>query len=267
METNVIIMWAILIAGLVYETTMWIYNKFKKGEEFSAEKYALTYGYVALLAIIAYATTGIVDVSAIMVTLGNNVPEVGTVLTALMTAIMYLYQQGGKLVQTKFPKTPVETENQGDASVKPNVTTPSSVTNTPIGKAKCLGIYMGSAGGNEPVNKVTKDVNQVGTMFFDLLGIVTGAIAIRLSIDGQVRTKWTSADADQSLIGVVGMNITDEWVKMATRIPKAFYLPSSMQNPGTHEIKVELGYMDSTGFVVTSTDKYTLELTGVKLTE
>jgi hypothetical protein len=261
-------MWAILIGGLFYETTMWVYNKWVKGEDFNLEKYARTYGYIALLAVTAYITTGLIDVGTIMAALGNDVPEIGTILTALSTLMMYVFQQGGKIVQARtVPKTPIETENEGDAAVKPNVTTPSSAANTPVGKAKCLGIYMDSAGGATPVEKVTKDVNQVGTMFFDLLGIVSGSIAMRLSIDGQIRTKWTTADADQSLIGIVVQNITEDWVKMATRIPRSFYIPTSMQNPGVHEIKVELGYMNATGFVVDSVSKYTLELTGVKLTE
>lgn len=248
-----------MIGGvIIFSVGMYFYRKFTAGESFDLKKFVPTIVYAIIIAVTAFITTGLIPNSGdILASLEAGIPDTATFLTLGTTLVA--------LILNKYKGTTTQVTNV--TVPQSGVVTPSSAAGTPVGKAKVLGIYVGSAGSGIPSQSVKADVNQIGTMFFDLLGIVTGSIAMRLSIDGQVRTKWTTADADQSLIGVVVTNLTYEQVNGATRLPKAFYIPTSMQTPGTHEIKVELGYMDSTGFIINSTDKFTLELTGVKLTE
>lgn len=109
MDVQNIVLWAILIGGLIYETTMFLYNKWKKGEPFSLEKYAMTYGYVGLLATIAYFTTGAIpEVSAIIANLGESLPDPTIVFTAISTLAIAIYQQGSRYFTGKT--TPATTD-------------------------------------------------------------------------------------------------------------------------------------------------------------
>lgn len=104
------ILWAILVGGLAYQTLMWIYNKMQKGEAFSAQKFALTFGYVSLLAISAYVVTGAIpEVAEIILALGEDVPDPATVFTALAGLLIAIYQQGGKIV-AQIKGTPQATQ-------------------------------------------------------------------------------------------------------------------------------------------------------------
>ena len=110
MDVQNILLWGILVGGLIYETTMWVYNKMTKGESFSAEKFALTYGYVALLAIVAYLGTGTIPaVADIISKLGEAVPDPTTVFTAASALVIFLYQQGKKALSPAIPTPPTET--------------------------------------------------------------------------------------------------------------------------------------------------------------
>ena len=120
MDVQNILLWGILVGGLIYETTMWVYNKMTKGESFSAEKFALTYGYVALLAIVAYLGTGTIPaVADIISKLGEAVPDPTTVFTAASALVIFLYQQGKKILSPAIPTPPTET---------PPVVTPTGTT-------------------------------------------------------------------------------------------------------------------------------------------
>jgi hypothetical protein len=94
MDIQTILPIIILAGGLIYETSMWIYRKIQNNETFDLGKYALTYGYVALLATSVYIITGIVPgVSDIMSQLGNSIPDVTTVLTVASALIIGVFQQ------------------------------------------------------------------------------------------------------------------------------------------------------------------------------
>jgi hypothetical protein len=110
MDTQLIITFGILIAGLIYESTMFVYRKLSVGEQFSWDKFALTYGYVALLATSAYLVTGnIPQVDDIIVQIGNAIPEWPSVFTLATTVALGVIQ--------KFLKTKGLTSTGGSPAV------------------------------------------------------------------------------------------------------------------------------------------------------
>lgn len=84
----------ILIGGIIYVTAMYLYRRISAGEQFSAEKYALTFGYVALLALAAYVTTGFIpDFGQILITVEQGIPEGAALLTLLTSFVLGLLQK------------------------------------------------------------------------------------------------------------------------------------------------------------------------------
>jgi hypothetical protein len=98
-DTQTIITMAVLFAGIVYVTAMYIYRKATAGETFNIESYAQTFGYVAIVAIVAYITTGVLpDFNALLTQILASFPDSGTVLAGVSTIIIYLFDQGKKSV-------------------------------------------------------------------------------------------------------------------------------------------------------------------------
>lgn len=84
---------AVLAGGIIYVSAMFFYRKIKSGETFNAEKYALTFGYIALVAVATYITTNVIpDFDAILTQVSSGLPDNGTIL-ALLTAVgAWLYK-------------------------------------------------------------------------------------------------------------------------------------------------------------------------------
>ena len=98
-DTQTIITMAVLFAGIVYVTAMYIYRKATAGETFNLESYAQTFGYVAIVAVVAYITTGVLpDFNALLTQILASFPDSGTVLAGVSTIIIYLFHQGTKSV-------------------------------------------------------------------------------------------------------------------------------------------------------------------------
>ena len=96
-DTQTIITVAVLFAGIVYVTAMYIYRKATAGESFDLEKYAQTFGYVAIVAVAAYIATGVLpDFNALLTQILTSFPDSGTVLAGISTIIIYLFHQGTK---------------------------------------------------------------------------------------------------------------------------------------------------------------------------
>jgi hypothetical protein len=210
LDMQTIIPWVILMAGLIYETTMFIYRKATSGEAFSLEKYALTYGYVGLLAVLAYITTGVIPgVDEVMVRL-TTVPDYTAVLPIITAVIFGIFQQGSRVIQAKT-STPV-------------VTAPTTQS-LPMGQV--LGIYGGSAKSNPPQTSFTCDVNQIPMTLFDFLVTSTGKFMYQVFMDGkplmeQMGTSLTSASIGKS-------------------IPYDFYINHNFRVPGTHQLQIVIG--------------------------
>jgi hypothetical protein len=245
-----LIPWAILVAGIIYETTMFIYRKIAGGEQFSLEKYALTYGYVALLAVIAYLTTGIIPgVDQIMIQL-QEIPDYATILPLIFAVIMGVFQQGSRTIQAK--KTVAAT----------TTITPIAAGSTGTeqgGRAKVAGIYGGSAAGNVPQQSLTFNINQVPNLFFDLIGITTGVIALKMDIDGKTMVKWMP-----DIISVDGGVFNAVVNKVGERMPFGFNLWNAGYVPGTHIITIYTGQFDEVGKNPKwlTTDNFAITLTG-----
>lgn len=256
-----LLLWAILLGGLFYQTTMFIFRAIQGGEQFSLQKYALTYGYVAILAVITYFATGsIPGVDAVMIQL-TSVPTVATILPLIMAAIFGIFQQGSRLVGSKTVATTTTTT---ETPPGPYANKPASggdmITVTQYqGRGKLTGIYGGSAAGNTPVNSLTYDINQIPTLFFDVIGVETGTIAMRIAIDGVTLKKWTSNN--QSDTGIFTGKVTT----VGERMPMAFYMWDNFCIPGTHIVAISIGKFNSQGLAVwDEIENYTVTLTGTK---
>jgi hypothetical protein len=250
-DIQTILLWAILIGGLVYETTMWIYNRIKTGEQFSLEKYAMTYGYVALFAVVTYYATGAIPaVGDVMVNL-TAIPDVAAFLPLITALFLGLFQQGSKKIAAR----------QTTVATVPTITPSGTSGTTAGGRGRVAGIYGGSAAGNTPQNSLTFDINQVPTLFFDLIGVEVGVIAMKIAIDGVVLTKWVS-----DIISTDNGAFTGKVTVVGERMPFAFYMWNNFMVPGTHIVTISTGQFDSTGKNPTwlTSDNFTVTLTGQK---
>ena len=126
-DTQTIITMAVLFAGIVYVTAMYIYRKATAGETFNLESYAQTFGYVAIVAIVAYITTGVLpDFNALLTQILASFPDSGTVLAGISTIIIYLFHQGTKSVSATSTTNAAATT----ASTNAAATTASTSTTT-----------------------------------------------------------------------------------------------------------------------------------------
>ena len=139
-DTQTIITVAVLFAGIIYTTAMYIYRKATAGESFNLEKYAQTFGYVAIVAVAAYITTGVLpDFNALLTQILASFPDSGTVLAGISTIIIYLFHQGTKTTTattTTTTSTAAATTATSTTTFDPGFTvTPTSLTvksGTPI---------------------------------------------------------------------------------------------------------------------------------------
>ena len=126
-DTQTIITMAVLFAGIVYVTAMYIYRKATAGETFNLESYAQTFGYVAIVAIVAYITTGVLpDFNALLTQILASFPDSGTVLAGVSTIIIYLFHQGTNSVSATSTTNAAATT----ASTNAAATTASTSTTT-----------------------------------------------------------------------------------------------------------------------------------------
>ncbi len=124
-DTQTIITMAVLFAGIVYVTAMYIYRKATAGETFNLESYAQTFGYVAIVAIVAYITTGVLpDFNALLTQILASFPDSGTVLAGVSTIIIYLFDQGTKSVSA------TSTTNAAATTASTNAATTTASTST-----------------------------------------------------------------------------------------------------------------------------------------
>ena len=126
-DTQTIITMAVLFAGIVYVTAMYIYRNATAGETFNLESYAQTFGYVAIVAVAAYITTGVLpDFNALLTQILASFPDSGTVLAGVSTIIIYLFDQGTKSVSATSTTNAAATT----ASTNAAATTASTSTTT-----------------------------------------------------------------------------------------------------------------------------------------
>lgn len=249
LDMQTIIPWVILTAGLIYETTMFIYRKIVSGEQFSLEKYALTYGYVGLLAVLAYITTGVIPgIDQVMVKL-TEVPDYTAVLPIITAVIFGIFQQGSKAIQTRNappePVTPTVTTVTAPQVAVPTPPTGTSYTMTTQALGYVLGIYGGSARSNPPQQSFTCDVNQIPMMFFDLMIEKSGKLMYQVFCDSINMTE------------MMGTNVKD----VGKIIPYDFYLNHNVRTPGTHKVVILIGQQDMQTALITWDRRYDYTVT------
>ena len=147
-DTQTIITMAVLFAGIVYVTAMYIYRKATAGETFNLESYAQTFGYVAIVAIVAYITTGVLpDFNALLTQILASFPDSGTVLAGISTIIIYLFHQGTKSVSATAASTTTTstTASTSTTTFDPGFTVTPTSLSVKSGTAITLNVVTGVA--------------------------------------------------------------------------------------------------------------------------
>ena len=146
-DTQTIITMAVLFAGIVYVTAMYIYRKATAGETFNLESYAQTFGYVAIVAIVAYITTGVLpDFNALLTQILASFPDSGTVLAGVSTIIIYLFHQGTKSVSaTSTTNAAATTASTSTTTFDPGFTVTPTSLSVKSGTAITLNVVTGVA--------------------------------------------------------------------------------------------------------------------------
>jgi hypothetical protein len=146
-DTQTIITMAVLFAGIVYVTAMYIYRKATAGETFNIESYAQTFGYVAIVAIVAYITTGVLpDFNALLTQILASFPDSGTVLAGVSTIIIYLFHQGTKSVSaTSTTNAAATTASTSTTTFDPGFTVTPTSLSVKSGTAITLNVVTGVA--------------------------------------------------------------------------------------------------------------------------
>ena len=146
-DTQTIITMAVLFAGIVYVTAMYIYRKATAGETFNLESYAQTFGYVAIVAIVAYITTGVLpDFNALLTQILASFPDSGTVLAGVSTIIIYLFDQGTKSVSaTSTTNAAATTASTSTTTFDPGFTVTPTSLSVKSGTAITLNVVTGVA--------------------------------------------------------------------------------------------------------------------------
>ena len=146
-DTQTIITMAVLFAGIVYVTAMYIYRKATAGETFNLESYAQTFGYVAIVAIVAYITTGVLpDFNALLTQILASFPDSGTVLAGISSIIIYLFHQGTKSVSaTSTTNAAATTASTSTTTFDPGFTVTPTFLSVKSGTAITLNVVTGVA--------------------------------------------------------------------------------------------------------------------------
>lgn len=146
-DTQTIITMAVLFAGIVYVTAMYIYRKATAGETFNLESYAQTFGYVAIVSIVAYITTGVLpDFNALLTQILASFPDSGTVLAGVSTIIIYLFHQGTKSVSaTSTTNAAATTASTSTTTFDPGFTVTPTSLSVKSGTAITLNVVTGVA--------------------------------------------------------------------------------------------------------------------------
>ena len=146
-DTQTIITMAVLFAGIVYVTAMYIYRKATAGETFNLESYAQTFGYVAIVAVAAYITTGVLpDFNALLTQILASFPDSGTVLAGVSTIIIYLFHQGTKSVSaTSTTNAAATTASTSTTTFDPGFTVTPTSLSVKSGTAITLNVVTGIA--------------------------------------------------------------------------------------------------------------------------
>ena len=212
-DTQTIITMAVLFAGIVYVTAMYIYRKATAGETFNLESYAQTFGYVAIVAVAAYITTGVLpDFNALLTQILASFPDSGTVLAGVSTIIIYLFDQGTKSVSATSTTNAAATT----ASTNAAATTASTSTTT-----------------FDPGFTVTPTSLSVKSGTAITLNVVTGVATTTLTIDWQDGVVETIPLSTTSAGKVASPSHTYTYVQGGTQYTGHSFYPKFTVSNGT----------------------------------
>jgi len=126
---------AVLAGGIIYVSAMYFYRKITAGETFNLEKYATTFGYIALVSVAAYiATSALPDFDSILsqVTAAGGTADTGTILALLTTVGAWVYKNVlGKIsTTTTSAVTTTAASTSSVSSTATPATTSESTTTT-----------------------------------------------------------------------------------------------------------------------------------------
>ena len=126
---------AVLAGGIIYVSAMYFYRRITAGETFSLEKYAQTFGYIALVSVAAYiATSALPDFDSILtqVTASGGTGDTGTILALLTTVGAWAYKNVLGKVSTTTTATASSTSvvAASAATASTNTVTTEATTTT-----------------------------------------------------------------------------------------------------------------------------------------
>jgi hypothetical protein len=106
MDTQTLILLVMMAAGTIYVTIGCLYRVFRQGETFSLEKIVTTFGYVALMSVAAYITTGgIPNFDLILTQAMAGLPDPATTMTLIMTIVTWIVHNVVKSTSTTSVRT------------------------------------------------------------------------------------------------------------------------------------------------------------------
>lgn len=119
----------IMAGGIIFVTGMYAYRKITTGETFNLQKYALTFGYVALVAVAAYITTSAVpDFNEILTTVYAGIPDPATWGTLLSTVAIGVLSKVLKSSSTTTSSTTTATAGSSTTVAETVKTTEATAT-------------------------------------------------------------------------------------------------------------------------------------------
>jgi hypothetical protein len=130
---------AVLAGGIIYVSAMYFYRRITAGETFSLEKYAQTFGYIALVSVAAYiATSALPDFDSILtqVTASGGTGDTGTILALLTTVGAWLYKHFTSTSAATATTTAQTVAGTTAAKSTLAATTAASATVTPAATAQ-----------------------------------------------------------------------------------------------------------------------------------
>ena len=123
MDTSTAFLLAALAGLWLYVTVMAIYRKISAGETFTPEKYALTFGYGALVIGALYFVSGqIPDANVALAQIMTTVPDATTVLPLVLAIVTGIFHLGTKSVSASSKNKAVVAELATPANIQQRIT-------------------------------------------------------------------------------------------------------------------------------------------------
>jgi hypothetical protein len=247
-----------IMAVIAYSVIMMLYRMYMNKETFNGNKVLQTLGIGTIATITLYLATGAIpSLDAVLAqadVLSKNLVGNESIFVILGTLAYGIFE---KFLKGQFGiiPTPIVTV------IPPTYGTPAF----PAGKGTFLGFYLGSAFSNPPLPAQTVDVNNMSTLYADVVAEVTGKMAVCFMVDKTVLANSFGWGDEKGIYTVTLKEI-------GQKIALPFWIPNSLRKEGVHTITIKKGYLEgasnalggqSSNVVWDGEQTFTLTFTGV----